>query len=657
MDRPLFTIGMATHNDYYGVYSTVQALRVYHDLRDVELVVVDNNPESPHGKATAELIENWVKGDVAGAKYVRFTAATGTAAPRNEIFSQASGRYVVCMDPHVFLVRGALDALTAYYRSNPDTADLISGPMVYDDLKNISTHFDDVWRGEMWGIWATDPRGEPDVWRCPCGRTLFRVQPAVPATPPGGEGNVVVLPSPAAFMPAATPGCRCTPPPALYGEHAEALRAAGFVETDQTPFEIPGQGLGVFSCRKDAWLGFNPNFRGFGGEEMYIHTKFRQAGRKCICIPKFRWVHRFGRPDGIPYPLSRWHKARNYVIGLRELGLSLAPAYEHFVGGGLLSRDDWEYLAEDPVTRVEPRPGMSTTFVASADCPSGCGGSKPQPASGQSLDELFAFVKATPRDLDQHADTIRKYASEAESIAAFVKRREWNVLLAAGKPKRLVVHQTEPDPLLDAVHASVQEANKAGAGIEYVTHVGGSGADSLVAEIQPVDLLVIDTVHHADRLWAELSKHGKKVNKRIMLRGTGAFGEQAEGGQGPGLLPAVRRFIHDNREWTVIYHTQDQYGLTVMSRDDADKKPLPSMWEQAVNAAKASWRAGKLVTDYGPIRDTPEHDQRLGVCLMCPSHNNGKCGECGCPVDRKTSFHTESCPLGKWLPIELPKVS
>ena len=33
------------------------------------------------------------------------------------------------------------------------------------------------------------------------------------------------------------------------------------------PFEIPMQGLGVFSCRTSAWLGFNPLFRGFGGEE------------------------------------------------------------------------------------------------------------------------------------------------------------------------------------------------------------------------------------------------------------------------------------------------------------------------------------------------------------------------------------------------------
>lgn len=38
------------------------------------------------------------------------------------------------------------------------------------------------------------------------------------------------------------------------------------------------QGLGIFACRRDVWPGFNPRLRGFGGEEGYIHEKFRRAG-------------------------------------------------------------------------------------------------------------------------------------------------------------------------------------------------------------------------------------------------------------------------------------------------------------------------------------------------------------------------------------------
>ena len=86
----------------------------------------------------------------------------------------------------------------------------------------------------------------------------------------------------------------------------------------------------LFSCRKDAWLSFNPRFRGFGGEEGYIHEKFRRAGRRCLCLPALRWMHRFSRPGGVPYRLTVEDKLRNYLIGHAELGMDIAPVLRHF---------------------------------------------------------------------------------------------------------------------------------------------------------------------------------------------------------------------------------------------------------------------------------------------------------------------------------------
>ena len=96
------------------------------------------------------------------------------------------------------------------------------------------------------------------------------------------------------------------------------------------PFEIEMHGLGIFLCRTDAWLGFNKNFRGFGGEEGYIHKKFKQLGRKTICLPFLRWIHRFQRPRGVPYPLDVRDRIRNYIIGHKELGQPLDEIVEHF---------------------------------------------------------------------------------------------------------------------------------------------------------------------------------------------------------------------------------------------------------------------------------------------------------------------------------------
>lgn len=254
---PKLTIGMATFDDYHGVYFSIQALRMYHPevINDVEILVIDNNPEGPHGKVTKNLAGHW-----AGTKYVPFTEYQSTVV-RNKIFEHASAPYVVSMDCHILFEKGSIKKLIDYYDQNPDSKDLLQGPLLYDDLRTISSHFDPVWRAQMFGIWANDKR----------------------ANDPNGE-----------------------------------------------PFEIPMQGLGVFSAKKENWLGFNSLFRGFGGEEGYIHEKYRKAGHKTLCLPFLRWVHRFGRPDGVKYPLTLHNKIRNYFLGSVELETDPGPIYEHF---------------------------------------------------------------------------------------------------------------------------------------------------------------------------------------------------------------------------------------------------------------------------------------------------------------------------------------
>jgi hypothetical protein len=95
-------------------------------------------------------------------------------------------------------------------------------------------------------------------------------------------------------------------------------------------FEIPMHGLGLFACRRTVWPGFHPSFRGFGGEEGYIHEKIRRRGGRTLCLPFLRWLHRFNRPHGLFYA-NRWEdRIRNYVIGFNDLGLDTAEMESHF---------------------------------------------------------------------------------------------------------------------------------------------------------------------------------------------------------------------------------------------------------------------------------------------------------------------------------------
>jgi hypothetical protein len=90
------------------------------------------------------------------------------------------------------------------------------------------------------------------------------------------------------------------------------------------------QGLGLFACRRQAWPGLNPRFRGFGGEEGYLHEKVRRAGGLVLCHPAVGWAHRFARPQGAPYRPSWEERLRNYLIGWKEIGWDTTSVEAHF---------------------------------------------------------------------------------------------------------------------------------------------------------------------------------------------------------------------------------------------------------------------------------------------------------------------------------------
>jgi len=251
------TFGMATYDDYDGAYFTIQSLRMNNPelAGALEFVVIDNNPGGPCSEALSNLAKS-----IDGYRYVPKGEWNGTAI-KNAVFEEASSPFVLCVDSHVLIAPGAVARLIAYFEADPDTPDLLQGPLVADDLSLRASHMESRWRDGMYGVWATDPR----------------------ATNP--EGPV---------------------------------------------FDIPMQGMGLFACRRTAWAGFNPSFRGFGGEEGYIHEKTRQRGGRTLCLPFLRWLHRFARPLGAPYP-NRWEdRARNYVLGFREIGWDTGEIETHF---------------------------------------------------------------------------------------------------------------------------------------------------------------------------------------------------------------------------------------------------------------------------------------------------------------------------------------
>lgn len=134
------------------------------------------------------------------------------------------------------------------------------------------------------------------------------------------------------------------------------------------PIEIPAMGLGLFVMRKDAWPGFHPDSRGFGGEEVYIHEKVRRNGGACYCLPYLKWVHRFNEASDIKYPLKMWDRIRNYVLEYEELNWDINEVKDYFVGQGFITEQDWGYLMENPRERLNP-PSVSAEPVQATNTP------------------------------------------------------------------------------------------------------------------------------------------------------------------------------------------------------------------------------------------------------------------------------------------------
>ena len=236
---------MTVYDDYDGVFFTVQSLRLHHSAQPFDLIVTDQNPGSGYGRLTKAFVEK-----IGGLYIPQFGAKGGPPQGRNAYFEAAKPGVILSVDCHVLFDHGSIAWMMNWFIGREDSKDLVHGPMVYDELRNCSTHWEPGWQTNNFGSWGHDARGNN------------------PKNP---------------------------------------------------PFEIPFSGVGVMACNKHAWVGYNPDFIGFGGEEWYIHRKFRQNGGKIWCLPCLRWVHRFGEMPHSTYPREMWKCIYNHLLGSIEL--------------------------------------------------------------------------------------------------------------------------------------------------------------------------------------------------------------------------------------------------------------------------------------------------------------------------------------------------
>jgi hypothetical protein len=172
---------------------------------------------------------------------------------------------------------------------------------------------------------------------------------------------------------------------------------------------------------------------------------------------------------------------------------------------------------------------------------------------------IFKQAVSNSSDLSEHLWFLYRIASLVNHITDLQSGGRGNSSSAFiyAKPRRLITYDLAP-----ACNIELLEKAATGVGVEVLFFK----QDVLTINIEPTDLLFIDTWHVEEQMREELARHADKVRKYIVMHDTETFGEIGETPGHRGIWPAVSAFIRSNPEWELLQHFSNNNGLTVLAR-------------------------------------------------------------------------------------------
>jgi hypothetical protein len=164
-----------------------------------------------------------------------------------------------------------------------------------------------------------------------------------------------------------------------------------------------------------------------------------------------------------------------------------------------------------------------------------------------------------PSDINEHLPTLKKYAEECDHITEMgVRYIVSTYALLMGKPKKMISYDIN-----DCHWKPIQEAVKDVTDFEF--RIG----NTLEIEIEPTDLLFIDTLHNYNQLKKELELHGHKARKYLIFHDTTSYefyGESYDGSPQKGIWLAIVEYMMNYPEWSILERYTNNNGLTILKR-------------------------------------------------------------------------------------------
>jgi hypothetical protein len=192
------------------------------------------------------------------------------------------------------------------------------------------------------------------------------------------------------------------------------------------------------------------------------------------------------------------------------------------------------------------------------------------------IDEIVKVVSETPSDINEHILTLKRYAEKCEHITELGVRAPVSTwAFVAAKPKVLRSYDIKhPDEFMSnnsVANLSLKDVENTCStlDIDFKFHL----ADVLTIEIEQTDLLFIDTQHNFYQISQELALHANKANKYIIFHDVITWGTRGElyGHPNlviPGILPAIKHFLENNPNWSIVEVFENNNGLLIIERKD-----------------------------------------------------------------------------------------
>lgn len=224
-----------------------------------------------------------------------------------------------------------------------------------------------------------------------------------------------------------------------------------------------------------------------------------------------------------------------------------------------------------------------------------------------SLDDLYAEACNVVSDVFMHCPTIREFSRRCESVTELGLNSSGVCIAAlAGQPPKYIGYGKDKKHVEVLAGKLPEDVGK--------THVRLRVGDSLKIQIQPTELLILDTYHSYTRLKQELLKHAGNVTRYLMIVNSYAFAVRGEDGASPGIMDAVAEFLKDHKRWSIVHNETKNNGLLVLQRDAPDETGIDKTYSMVTyDIPDIKWVERYVIGSSHPKNDLTGYEQEIAA--------------------------------------------